>query len=74
MEEIEENIRKMEDSVSNIVSKVKMMIETVKSVNKTSHSLCLVSMIMISYVDKKKFIQNYEYYLYLFNINDINNN
>ena len=67
MEEIEENIRKMEDSVSNIVSKVKMMIETVKSVNKTSHSLCLVSMIMISYGDKKKFIQNYEYYLYLFN-------
>jgi hypothetical protein len=67
MEEIEENIRKMEDSVSNIVSKVKMMIETVKSVNKTSNSLPLVSMIMISGGDKKKFIQNYEYYLYLFN-------
>ena len=57
----------MEDSVSNIGSKVKLMIETIKSVNKTSHSLCLVSMIMISYEDEKKFIQNYEYYLYLFN-------
>ena len=34
MEAIEENIRKIEDSVSNIVSKVKMMIETIKSVNK----------------------------------------
>ena len=57
----------MEDSVSNIVSKVKMMIESINSVNKTSNSMCLVSMIMISCGDKKKFIQNYEYYLYLFN-------
>ena len=46
---------------------IKLMIETVKSVNKTSNSLCLVSLIMISYEDEKKFIQNYEYYLYLFN-------
>jgi hypothetical protein len=68
IQDIQENIRKMEDSVSNIVSKVKSMIETIKSVNKTSHSLCLVSMIMISYGDKKKFIQNYEYYLYLFSM------
>ena len=67
MEAIEENIRKIEDSVSNIVSKVKMMIETIKSVNKSSYSMCLVSMIMISYEDEKKFIKNYEYYLYLFN-------
>ena len=67
MEEIEENIRKMEDSVSNIVSKVKMMIETIKSVNKSSYSIFLVSIIMISYEDKKKFIQKYDYYLYLFN-------
>ena len=67
MEEIEENIRKIEDSVSNIVSKVKLMIETIKSVNKSSNSLCLVSMIMINYEDDKKFIQNYGYYLDLFN-------
>ena len=67
MEEIEENIRKIEDSVSNIVSKVKLMIETIKSVNKSSYSLCLVSMIMINYEDEKKFIQKYEYYLHLFN-------
>lgn len=67
MEEIEKNIRKMEDSVSNIVSKVKMMIETIKSVNKSSYSIFLVSIIMISYEDKKKFIQKYDYYLYLFN-------
>ena len=63
----EESITEIEKNSDNIVSKVKLMIENIKSVNKTSHSLCLVSMIMISCGDKKKFIQNYDYYLYLFN-------
>jgi hypothetical protein len=61
------NITEIEKSVFNIVSKVKLMIETIKSVNKTSHSVFLISMIMISYEDEKKFIQKYEYYLGLFN-------
>jgi hypothetical protein len=67
MEEIEETISIIEKSVSNIVSKVKLMIENIKSVNKTSHSMFLVSIFMISYEDEKKFINKYDYYLYLFN-------
>jgi hypothetical protein len=67
MEEIKESIREMEDSVSNIVSKVKLMIETIKSVNKTGHSMFLVSIFIVNYEDEKKFIEKYEYYLHLFN-------
>jgi hypothetical protein len=67
MEEIKESIREMEDSVSNIVSKVKLMIENIKSVNKIGHSMFLVSIFIVNYEDEKKFIQKYEYYLHLFN-------
>ena len=63
----EESITEIEKISNNIVSKVKMMIEIIKSVNKSSYSIFLVSMIMISCGDKKKFIQKYDYYLYLFN-------
>jgi hypothetical protein len=68
MEEIEESIREMEDSISNIVSKVKLMIENIESVNKTGHSMFLVSIFIVNYEDEKKFIQKYEYYLHLFNM------
>jgi hypothetical protein len=65
--EIKENVREMEKSISNIVSKVKLMIETIKSVNKTPYSMYIVSIFMISYEDEKKFIKKYDYHLYLFN-------
>ena len=68
IEEIKESIREMQDSISNIVSKVKLMIENIKSVNKTGHSMFLVSIFIVNYEDEKKFIQKYEYYLHLFNM------
>jgi hypothetical protein len=52
---------------NNIVTKVKSMIQNIKDINRSSYSLRLVSIFMISYEREKKFIQKYEYYLYLFN-------
>jgi len=52
---------------NNIVTKVKSMIQNIKDINKLSHSMCIVSLFMISYEGEKQFIQKYEYYLYLFN-------
>jgi hypothetical protein len=63
----EESITEIEKISNNIVSKVKSMIQNIKDINRSSYSLCLVSIFMISCEGEKKFIQKYEYYLYLFN-------
>jgi hypothetical protein len=59
----------IEKSVSNIIGKVKLMIENIKSIETTSHHsmFIVVSIIMVSHEHEKKFIQKYEYYLNLFN-------
>ena len=63
----EESINEIEKISNIIVSKVKSMIQNIKDINKSSYSLCLVSIFMISCEEEKKFIKKYEYYLYLFN-------
>lgn len=63
----EESITEIEKISDNIVSKVKSMIQNIKDINRSSYSLCLVSIFMISFEGEKKFIQKYDYYLYLFN-------
>ena len=51
----EEYITEIEKISNNIVSKVKSMIQNIKDINKSSYSLCLVSIFMISYEEEKKF-------------------
>jgi hypothetical protein len=63
---IEESISEIEKPVSNIIEKIRLMIESIKLVNKTSNSLYLVSIIIIKYEDEQKFIHKYDYYLNLF--------
>ena len=67
-QKLDETRYEIEQSVSNIVSKVKLMIENIKSVNTMSQSMfVVVSIIMMGNEHEKKFIKKYEYYLNLFN-------
>jgi hypothetical protein len=65
---LDDTLCEIEQSVSNIIGKVKLMIENIKSINTTSNSMFIVvSIIIVSHEHEKKFIKKYEYYLDLFN-------